>query len=152
MPLGAQVVLDPCQCLGIGRIERRQLAVNVKVAFRAGGESEVAANDGRGNDGGCLIDVKRPQQLAIVRVERLDKAAHAILAAIRADQDLAVHRGRRHGFAVAKRGIGDVDLPHNAAGLGVEGDQLGIERAHEERVAENGDPAIVRAAAHARIG
>ena len=78
--------------------------------------------------------VERPQQLAALGVEGLDEAADAVLAAVGADQHLAVHHDRSHGFGVALLGIGDLGLPQHLAGLRVERHQLGVERAHVEHV------------------
>ena len=68
--------------------------------------------------------VEVPHELAGLGVVGADEAADAVLAAVGADQDLAVDGGRRHGLAVAELGIGDVGLPDQAAGLCVERDEL----------------------------
>ena len=72
--------------------------------------------------------VEGPEQLAVLGVIGLHEAADAVFAPVRADQDFALHDRRRHRLAVAELGIGDVGLPDLVAGLGVERDQLGIER------------------------
>ncbi len=91
--------------------------------------------------------VERPQQLAVGRVERLDEAANAVLAAVGADQHLAVDDRRRHRFRVALFRIGDLRFPQQLAGLGVERDELGVDRAHEQLAAFDRDAAVVVAAA-----
>ena len=55
--------------------------------------------------------VERPQQVAVLRVVGLHEAANAVLAAVRADQHLAVDDGRRHRFRIAFVGISDLLLP-----------------------------------------
>ena len=91
--------------------------------------------------------VEGPEQLAVRGIERLDEAAHAVFAAVRADQHLAVDDHGRHRFRVALLGIGDLRLPQELAGLGVERDELRIDRAHEQLAALDRDAAIVVAAA-----
>ena len=83
-------------------------------------------------------------------VERLDEAADAVFAAVGADQDLALDGGRRHRLAIALLGIGDLFRPDPLAGLGVERDQLGVERGDIDLVAVDRDAAIVGAAAIGR--
>src|SRR5205085_1821253 len=94
--------------------------------------------------------VEGPEQLAVLGVVGLDEAADAVFAAVRADQDFALDGGRRHRLAVAELGIRDVGLPHLVAALGVERDQLGVERREIDLVFEDRDAAIVRAAAIGR--
>jgi hypothetical protein len=94
--------------------------------------------------------VERPQQLAVLGVERLEEAAHAVLAAVGADQHLALDDGGRHRFRVALFRIGDLRLPQQLAGLRVERDELGVERAHEQPVALDRDAPVVRTAAKRR--
>ena len=86
----------------------------------------------------------------VVGVERLDEAADAVFAAVGAEQDQALDGGRRHRFGIALLGIGDVLRPFDFAGLGVERDQLGVERRNIDLVAIDRDAAIVRAAAIGR--
>ena len=91
---------------------------------------------------------ERPEELAVVRVERLDEAADAVFAAIRADQHLALDDRRRHRFRVTLFRIGDLRFPKQIPGLGVERNELGVDRAHVQLAAFDGDTAIVVAAAH----
>ena len=88
-----------------------------------------------------------PDQLAGFGIIGAYETTNAILAAIGADENLAVHRGRRHRLAVAERGIGDLGLPGHLAGLGVQRDQLGIERRQIHLVAGHRDTAVVGTAA-----
>src|SRR6185312_9194155 len=77
-------------------------------------------------------------------------AANTVFAAVGADQDFAVDGGGSHCFAVAFLRISDLRLPQEASGLGVEGDQLGIQRREINFVVIDGDAAIVRPAAIGR--
>src|SRR5262249_3123859 len=98
-------------------------------------------------DGIFRRGVEGPEQLAVLGVIGLHEAADAVFAAVGADQDFALHGGRRHGLAVAELGVGDIGLPELVAGLGVERDQLGVERRQIDLVLVHRDAAIVRTAA-----
>ena len=125
--------------------ERRLLGRDVAMHVAAGGVV------GRPNADRVLGDgVEGPEQLAVLGVVGLDEAADAVFAAVGADQDFAVDGGRRHRLAVALLGIGELLLPDDSAGLGVERDQLGVERADIDLVVIDGDAAIVGAAAEGR--
>ena len=91
--------------------------------------------------------IERPQQLAVGGGVRLHEPADPVLAAVGPDQHLVVDDGRRHRLAVALLGVGDLRLPQTVAALGVERDELGIERAHEEPPAGDRHAAVVRPAA-----
>ena len=126
-------------------LQRRLLGRDVAMHVLAGGVMR------RPYAGGVLSRrVEVPHELAGLRIVGAHEAADAVLAAVGADQDLAVDGGRRHRLAVAELGIGDLGLPQQAAGLGVERDQLGIERRHVDLVAVDGDAAVVGAAAIGR--
>ncbi len=100
---------------------------------------------------GVLGDrVEAPDELAVLGVIGLDEAADAILAAVGADQDFAVDGGWRHRLAVALLGIADLFLPDDGAGLGVERDELRVERADIDLVVIDRDAAVVRPAAEGR--
>ncbi len=123
-------------------LERRFFGRDVAVQVMAGrilGRPDADRVFGDGIEG--------PEQLAGLGVERLDEAADPVFAAIGADQDLPIDRGRGHRLAVALLGIGDVGLPDHLAGLGIEGDQLGIEGGEIDHVAIDGDAAVVGPAA-----
>ena len=88
--------------LGIGRFFSGDIAMHVA----AGGvllcpDARAVVGDRR----------KTPYLRAGLGIERLDEAANAVFAAIRADQHLAFNDGRRHRFAVAFFRIGDRDVP-----------------------------------------
>src|SRR5262249_39062251 len=91
--------------------------------------------------------VEIPNELAVLGVVGAYEAAHAVFAAIGADQHFAFDHGRRHGLAVAELGIGDVGLPDLGAGLGVQRDELGVEGGEVDLVLKDRDAAIVRTAA-----
>ncbi len=91
--------------------------------------------------------IKSPQQLAVVGIERLDEPAHAVFAAVGSDQHLVVDDGRRHRFAVALLGIGDLRFPKHAASLRIERNQLGVKSSHENLAAGDRHAAVVRPAA-----
>src|SRR5207244_9941485 len=105
--------------LGELRLLRRDVAMHVA----AGGVLLGPHADGIFRD-----RVEGPQQLAVLGVVGFDETADAVFAAVGADEDFALHGGRRHGLAVAELAIGDVGLPHLVAGLGVERDELGLDR------------------------
>jgi len=98
-------------------------------------------------DGVFRNRIEGPDQLAGLGIERLDEAADAVFAAVGADQHLVLDHGRRHRFAIALFRIGDVALPGDRAGLGIERHQLRIERGEIDEIAEHFHAAIVRAAA-----
>ncbi len=91
--------------------------------------------------------VEGPQQLARFGVVGLHEAPDAVFAAVGAYQDHVLDHGGRHRLGIAQRRVTDLRFPQLLAGLGVERDQLGVERAHEDLVARHGDAAVVRAAA-----
>ena len=92
--------------------------------------------------------VERPQELAVVGVERLDEAANAVLASVGADQHFALDHRRCHRLRVPLVGIGDLRFPEQLAGLGIERHQLGVDGAHVELAFGDGDAAIVVSAAY----
>ena len=97
---------------------------------------------------GRCIEV--PNQLAGLGVIGTHETADAVLATVGADQNLAVNGSRRHGLAVAQRGIGNVGLPRDGAGFGVERDQFGVEGGEIDLIVIDGDAAVVGAAAIGR--
>ena len=76
-----------------------------------------------------------------------DEAADPELASADADDHLVVDDQRRHGDRVGALDVGDFGLPEWLAVGPVEGDEMCVERAHEEPVAEDGDAAVVGTAA-----
>jgi len=49
-------------------------------------------------------------------------------------------------------GPGHLDIPQRLSILCIDGDQAGVDGAHEERVSRNRDPAIHTSATHAGLG
>ena len=47
--------------------------------------------------------------------------------------------------------FGHLDVPEETAAPGIDGDETCVERAHEQRVAKDRQPAIVGAAAHLEV-
>ena len=94
--------------------------------------------------------IEGPKQIAVVGIVGFDKAANAVFAAVGADQDFAVDRGRRHRLAVAQRRIGNLLLPCDVAGLGVECHQHGVEGGDIDLVLIDRHAAIIGAAAIGR--
>src|SRR6476620_6452789 len=125
---------------GLG--ELRLLRLDIAMHVMAG--SVVCRPHANGFLGGR---VEVPDELAGLGVIGADEAADTVFAAVGADQDLAVDGGRRHGLAVAEGRIGNLGLPHDAAGLGTHRVQIGIERGEIDLVVINGDAAVVRSAA-----
>ena len=94
--------------------------------------------------------VAAPGLLAVGGVVGREPAAHTELAAGHADIDLVLEHHRRRG---AGRTLGRVvghDLPGHLAGLGVEGDQLGVGLVQEDLAVAVGHAAVDRVAAHHR--
>src|SRR4030095_7746802 len=97
--------------------------------------------------------VESPEFFPGLRIERGYEAAYAKLTARRPGDDFVLHDERRHGECVSGLGPGtlDGDIPLLAAAPGIERHEVTVDRAHEQRVAENGQPAIHPAAAGARL-
>src|SRR5207237_8545112 len=93
--------------------------------------------------------------LAGFTIDRADESADAQVAARDADDDLVFDDDRRMRDGVLLRrllaDLLDHVIPENAAGLRVDGDQMRVDRAHVERVAENRETAADAAAAWARF-
>ena len=83
-------------------------------------------------------------------VERGDEPADAVFAARRPDDDLVLDDERRERERIAERRIDDGLVPDRPAAFRVERDQMAVDRAHEQRVAENRHAAVHAAAADAR--
>src|SRR5262249_710957 len=91
--------------------------------------------------------VEAPRARAGLRVVRIDEAADAVLAAGHADDDLVLHDERRAGEAVALVGLCGRGVPSYPPGLRVERDDVGVERSHEEPIAQSREAAVLRTAA-----
>ena len=146
VPVGAGVADAP-----VGQVERR--VVRRRQPHRsAAGLPRVAAPRLVAALARPRHRVEAPQLLAGGGIERGDEAANAVLAAADADEDLVLHRERRHRDRVAQLRVADRNVPERPPTGGVDGHEMAVERAHEERRAEDGEPAVVGAAADARLG
>ncbi len=96
----------------------------------------VAGLSGTGNG------VETPFALAGIGVVGIDESADAILSAGNADDDQVLHGEWRDGEAVAGSVVGGGDVPADGPGLGIERDDVSVERAEEDLVAEDGHAAI----------
>ena len=92
--------------------------------------------------------VEAPGFLAGLRVECRDVAADGAVAARRADDHFVLDDQRRvrDGVAVGRR-VADGGVPEDLPVLGVDREQVRVERSHEKRVAEDGESAIDASAA-----
>ena len=91
--------------------------------------------------------VKAPRPLARLDVVGVDESADAVLAARRARHHLVFHHQRRERPRVTLGIVDHLRLPQQASGLAVEGDRVGVERSHEQPVAEHAQPAVDQPAA-----
>ena len=96
--------------------------------------------------------VEAPDLLAGLHVVRRDEAANPVLAATHADDHFVLDDERRVRNRVARRRRRHLRLPDLASAFRVDGNQVRIERPHEQRVTENRDAAVVRATADDAIG
>ena len=96
--------------------------------------------------------VEPPLLLAGLRIVGGDEAADAVLAAGHADDHLVLDDERRQRQRVAGAGVGDAGLPDGPAADRVDRDELGVDGAHEQRVAQNRHAAVDAPAAGARLG
>ncbi len=125
-----------------GCLPHRAAAALPRVGIRRPG---VVPELARAGDG-----VERPQQLAVLRVVRLDAAADAELGAGEAGDHDAVEIERRGGEREAVLRAFGLHGPRSLAGAPVERDETTVERAEEHLVFAQGDAAIGPAAAHRR--
>jgi len=95
--------------------------------------------------------VEAPQFLSRLRVEGGDRTADAELAAAEPDDHAVLHGKRCNRQGISQMAVADLRCPHGHAAPGIDRHQVRIERAHEERVAENRKTTIVRSAAHADV-
>ena len=83
-----------------------------------------------------------PGALAGIRVVGVDEAAASVLAAGRADDHLVLDDQRRDRRGIALLEVLHHHVPHDVAGLHVEGEEVRVERGHEQLVAENAEAAV----------
>ncbi len=75
-----------------------------------------------------------------------------VLGAAHADDHLVLDHERGEGDGVGQLRVGDGDVPDGLAVLRIDRDEVGVQRAHVQHVAVNGDAAVVGAAAHPLVG
>jgi len=94
-----------------------------------------------------------PHHLAGLGVARLDPAHDAELAARHTADDHALDDLRRRGHRIAGLVVVDLLAPYDLAGVLVERDELGVERAEDHQVAVDGRAAVDHVAAgHDAVG
>ena len=96
--------------------------------------------------------VEAPRQLAGGGLVGGHVAAHAVLAAAVADDDLALHDARRAGDGVVLRLIDGDRLPQHLAALGVERGEPSVERPDVDAAVVQGDAPIDDVAARLLCG
>src|SRR4051812_29099413 len=106
----------------VARIERLEARADQHLLVRAGA-------------------VGAPEQLAALRIERREPAAHAELGAGIADEHLSLHHERRHGHRFPARDVAELRPPELLAALRVERDGMVVEGVEEK------PPAVVEGAA-----
>jgi hypothetical protein len=77
-----------------------------------------------------------PHHLAGLRITRLDAADDAEFATRHAGQQQALGDDRRGGVRVPTLIVVDLFLPHDLAGVLVERDQLGVQRAEDDQIVD----------------
>src|SRR5207245_9027553 len=82
--------------------------------------------------------VETPLVFSSVRVICVDEAANTVFAARNSNDDEILYCQRSQGQAVAIFVIDRGDIQDQVSGLRVEGDNVGVERGHQNFVAENG--------------
>ena len=95
--------------------------------------------------------VGAPGALAALGVVGVEEAADAELAARNPGDDAVLDDERRRRLAVARPIVGHLLVPDDVPGPCVEGDQVGVEGAHVERLAQDGHAAVVAPAADAQV-
>src|SRR6185436_14301291 len=88
---------------------------------------------------GSRDGVRAPDARTGLGVVRIDEAADAGLASADADDDLSIERQRRHRHGMSEPVVGDLRFPALGAGLGIERNQVAVERADVDHVIEDCD-------------
>ena len=91
--------------------------------------------------------VEAPELLARLRLVRGNESANAEFTAAHTDDDLVFHHQRRMHDRIPGLAAFHLHLPPLAAGGGIDRDEIRVDGPHEQRVAKDGQPAIVIAAA-----
>ena len=83
-----------------------------------------------------------PRALASGGVVGIDEPTDAVLRSGDTDHHLVLHDERRRRGAVTQLVVVNHHVPHDRAGLHVEGQEVRVERVHVELVAEHGEAAV----------
>ena len=97
--------------------------------------------------------VEAPQFLAAGRIEGRDEAADAEVAAGGTDDQLVLDDLRRDGESVAGFGprAGDGDIPERPSALRIDREEMAVDGAHEQTLAQDRDTAVHASAAGPRL-
>ena len=95
--------------------------------------------------------MEAPDLFARLHIECRNEAADAHVAAGRTDDHLVLDDQRRVRNGVSLGRARDGRIPDQPAAFGVDREQMRVDRAHEERVAKDSEPAIDAAAAGSRV-
>jgi hypothetical protein len=98
--------------------------------------------------GDCIA---APAALAGLDIVSIQKAPNTVLASRDARDHHVFHHQRRPGDAVPGRVVDHLRFPADIAAAGIEGHELGVERAQVHGVAQNGEAAIDLAAANGQL-
>ena len=101
---------------------------------------------------GTWNGVEAPQFLAGIGVPGGDEATDAVFTTGHARDHFVFDHQRRVGHGIFIFGIGHLNLPDLLAGFGVQRNHRGVQRRHEDFVAQNGQPAGFLAATIVRGG
>ena len=92
-----------------------------------------------------------PDALAGLHVVGVDETGNQVLPAGDTDDELVLDDERCDRRGVAFLVLDDLGVPQHGAGARVQRDDVGVERGHEEAVAENAKAPVDRPAAHAHV-
>src|SRR2546425_9844893 len=96
--------------------------------------------------------VEAPGPLARLSVVGIDEPADAELAAGYTHDDLVLYDERRNRRRVARFVVLQRHIPDDRTGFHVEGEQMRVERDHEQLVAQHAETAIDEPAARGQVG
>ena len=145
VPIGAGIADAPVDGVRLG-IVRAGYPGGTATGLPAIAEPRIVAGfAGRGDR------IEAPGALAGARIVRVEEAADAGLTAAHTHHDLAADGQRRQGHAVSGFVVFDLYGPALEAALGVERDQVAIERGDEDLIVENRGAAIHPAEANALV-
>ena len=145
VPVRSRVAGAPVDDVEVGVVGAGDPARRSAGAPRVAGPGLVVRMVGAGNRPGP------PDLVARRRVVRIDEAADAVLAARDARHHLVLDDEGRGGLAVPRPVVGGLRVPHEVPRAGVDGDEVRVEGAHVEGVAQNRHAAVVAAAADAQV-